>query len=86
MAMPFEHPDRFESRVLAELSAIKDDTGEMKARVHNVEIRLERLPHQYVPRQEMLEAKRHAQRAFRWAVGLGVPTLIGVVSLFLRAV
>jgi hypothetical protein len=49
-----------------------------------VRVGFAKLPSAYVPRGEFNRLRQEAQNARRWAIGLGVPSLIGIIGLIVN--
>ena len=66
-----DHLERKIDRNYEELTSLREE----------MRVEFARLPHSYVPRSEMSALKREAAAARRWAIGLGVPSIIGIVGI-----
>jgi hypothetical protein len=67
----------FEERVISKLDALEEGQK-------SIELTLAALPHTYVPREELDSLHDDARTAKRWAIGIGVPTLLTVVGLLIN--
>lgn len=61
--------ERWEAQVLAKLDGLKEAQGTFR---EEVLVEFAKLPHTYVPREEIIELKKEARSARRWAIGIGV--------------
>ena len=68
-----------EDLILRKLDHLQADVSNLQ---EEVRVGFAKMPHAYVPRTEMNTLKREAQAARRWASGLGVPSLLGIIGLF----